>query len=253
MLFPINNETHCAQTPLNMDSQLFNSRSRSVHMNTAIGNAKNNFKEQARFSHTQNPVYPLNRQLSLFVVLKIIASVLATLCLPLVWPESIAICDLFLSIKLKPNVKKDVAIFCQSACNKQGFHELMKHLHVCKSSDTVHEQIISHCLTGVEKQKSFWCAYNVAAIYDTGCSICCLFLSEDSFRMCSLDLLTLLWDICVGLLGVIFEPKLLSWSSQGLLLFSLALRAGGYVDSHYPSAICCAKDKVLYMAVLQEW
>lgn len=59
---------------------------------------------------------------------------------------------------------------------------------------------------------------------------------KGSFRMCSLDLLTLLRDICKALLGVI---RNLFLSSKGLLLFPLYVHAGESIDSHYPP--CCVR------------
>jgi len=50
---------------------------------------------------------------------------------------------------------------------------------------------------------------------------------KGSFRMCTLDLLTLLRDICKALLGVI---RNLFLSSKGLLLFPLYAHAGESVD-----------------------
>ncbi len=95
--------------------------------------------------------------------------------------------------------EQDVAIFIVLALII-GYHESKeKHQFVCKSSDVVYVEL--------------YCAHSSLTIYDTGCSIWPCFLSESSFRMCSLDLLTLLRDICKALLGVIQN---LSLSSKGL-------------------------------------
>ncbi len=123
----------------------------------------------------------------------------------------------FLSTQLisKKSHEQDVAIFIVLALIIVIMNQKKNHQFVCKSSDVVYVEL--------------YCAHSSLTIYDTGCSIWPCFLSESSFRMCSLDLLTLLRDICKALLGVIQN---LSLSSKGLLLFLLYVHAGESVDSH---------------------
>lgn len=119
------------------------------------------------FNETHSPFFLRKMLTHLSLVIRCTSYVL----LPLVWQE--IICDLFLSIQLISSISWAISVINTISMSKQN---------VCKSSTVIYKQPHKSSIT-VNKQRSFWCARNMASIYDTGCSICLCFLSKDPFRM----------------------------------------------------------------------